>query len=644
MLTIKEYNDKVLGGWMGKCAGGILGAPIEGYKCFNEIPLSDELFETNFCNDDLDLQILWLDMVLKKGNKIRPSDFREHWKNHVDFPWNEYGIATRNIRVGLDHPDTGSHNNTYWNASMGSPIRSELWGMLCAGNPEKAAYFARMDSRLDHCGFSDDAEAYQAACEAIAFTMTDIPAILLEGLKYIDQDCLTYKMVKNVFSWYEKFGVEATKGRIKSAYGDADFTSAPMNVAFTVLSLLDSKGDFDKLIEALHYGHDSDCIVATAGSILGIVRGASEIPALWKKRIGNELMVSPEITGIDCPKTITELTDLTCKAAQLFQGPHTVVDFSTEEKFTVENDTPFALFTKVLAFPDFEAEAKGAIAVHIENLSPSAKSFTFNISSPAFPTVQPAGVTIQEDESVVVNFEFTINEDFQPFASAVPYTVEVTMDELFKFEFERGLPYYGQWLMMGPFMRDDASLAPMHKQYPDHGLASMPSATYMNHDLQKPAEDFLAKVKTPWHTPAIFEQDFIAQVIQPAGLEVDLKKYFYGIGERTVYLSTEISSATALKKWLCIGTSNFVTVSLNGKTLHQNEQLKRRWPSTEIVELPLEQGTNTLLVRFDFINDDFKVSLGLKEHHDRHPHQTQWETELNFSLPQQVVEAYKELV
>lgn len=77
-LTYKQYYNKVLGGWTGKCAGGILGAPIEGFKRFNNIPYSDALFATNFANDDLDLQVLWLDMLLKKGKKVRESDFKAH--------------------------------------------------------------------------------------------------------------------------------------------------------------------------------------------------------------------------------------------------------------------------------------------------------------------------------------------------------------------------------------------------------------------------------------------------------------------------------------------------------------------------------------------------------------------------------------
>lgn len=645
MLNKKEFYNKVLGGWLGKCAGGILGAPIEGYKCFNEIPLTDELFETTFPNDDLDLQILWLDMVYKKGPKVRHADFTEHWHNHVDFPWNEYGIATRNMKLGLDNPDTGKHNNDYWNESMGSPIRSEIWGMLCAGNPALASFYARIDSQIDHNGFSDDAEAYLAACAALAFTKNDLRQILVDGLDFISSDCLTYQMVQRVMDWYDTYSVEVVTGKIKSYYGDADFTSAPMNVAFTVLALLDSKGDFDKLIEALHFGHDSDCIVATAGAMIGIVRGADEIPELWKTRIGNHLVVSPEITGIDCPDTITSLTEKTCKVAQLFQKENAIVDFSGEEPFEVENIQPFAFRTEIVKYPDFEGNLKVVIAVHIENLSESEKSFDIHFDSSAFISANTSIFKIGVGEEGTAQVEVSLNENDSFDKTSIPYTVNVKMDDTFSFKFERGIPYYGKWLLLGPFIKDDASLAPMHPEYPDHGLPSMPSAEYMNHDMQCPEEDFLpTDLLDKLSEPSLFQQAFCTQVISPASMSIDLSKYFYGKGERTVYLYTQVESAEEIKKWLCMGSSNYMTVWVNKEQVHKTDKLKRRWPSTAFVPLNLNKGTNEVLIRIDFINDDFKFNVGIKEHKNRHPHQTQWDTEFNFSLPKVVVENEKGLI
>ena len=187
-LDYTTYLDKIHGGWIGKCAGGILGAPIEGYKAFNQIELSEKLFETNFPNDDLDLQVLWLDMVKQKGPWVRENDFADHWKQHVRFPWGEYGVASRNLALNVYPPELGTHNNHYRYRGMGSPIRSEIWGMLCPGMPERAAFYAEIDSSLDHRQFSIDAEKFLSSCAAEAFFESDLRNIFQVALSLFSEE------------------------------------------------------------------------------------------------------------------------------------------------------------------------------------------------------------------------------------------------------------------------------------------------------------------------------------------------------------------------------------------------------------------------------------------------------------------------
>lgn len=201
-LSYDDYHDKVLGGWVGKSAGGILGAPIEGLKRFNDIALSEQLFETTYPNDDLDLQVLWLDLAKLRGPLLRETDLADHWLAHVGFPWNEYGIATRNLRLGLYPPDSGRHNNGYWRESMGCPIRGEIWGMLNPGQPERAAFYAGMDASLDHEGFSVEAEQFLSACAALAFFEKDIPTLFRKALLVTPAPGLMRRLVKSVLRWH----------------------------------------------------------------------------------------------------------------------------------------------------------------------------------------------------------------------------------------------------------------------------------------------------------------------------------------------------------------------------------------------------------------------------------------------------------
>ena len=634
-LQYDSYIDKVRGAWVGKCAGGILGAPIEGYKKFNSIELDDTLFENNFANDDLDLQLLWLDMVLKKGAQIRENDFKEHWINHVAFPWNEYGIATRNIRLGLDNPDSGSHNNQYWKESMGSPIRSEIWGMLCVGNPEKAAFYAKMDSTLDHDGFSVEAEQYLSACMAIAFIEYDMYSILTKGLEFIPKQHLCARLIRAIIFWNREYGQGVASRKIKSLYGDADFSSAPMNIGFTILSLLNSEGKIDNLNTALHYGHDSDCIIATAGALLGCVTGFNSLPEIWKNRVGDEILVSPEIVGISCPNSITELTELTCIAAKPFLDLNPnfeILDLPIHKSSTKIPPNDYALHVSVKEYPCFALDKTGSLLVSIENFTGSTLQLKVNLTSEFFVEVTDE-ITVPSHKKVCSDLKIICSSDVFLNKPSLPYTLEVDSGTGKK-AFKKGMPNYGKWLLLGPFIEDDSSLVPMDKKYPDHGMGSLPSVNYMNHDKQRPTTQFInqAEIDKILKLSDFKNVPYGSQLVFPKSMQIDLADYFYGKGERTLYLYSQVDASENIKKWLCLGHCNYCTVWLNDRKLHETDTPKRRWPGTETTELHLIEGTNTLLLRFDFINDDFLVNIGLKEHEEKHPHQSQWDTELLFNI------------
>lgn len=635
-ITFSRYLDKVRGGWVGKCAGGILGAPIEGFKRFHAITIDDRLFENNFPNDDLDLQILWLDLAKQKGPYIRANDFRDHWQAHVDFPWNEYGIATLNMRKGLDNPDTGRHNNSYWSQSMGSPIRSELWGMLCPGNPAAAARFARMDSTLDHTGFSKDAEMFFSVCAALAFFEDDVAIILAQAAQHTDGGALFAQLYQDIRQWHEQYGEETTKHKIKSKYGDADFTSAPQNVGLTILATLAFGQSFDTILESINYGHDSDCIIATAAALIGIIQGYQAIPPIWKDRIGDTLLVSPEITGLALPKTVSQLAEDTGAVGVAFAehlGGIRIHETSSVPSYSF-NPSPYHLTSTVNTLPEVASGKAGELTVQVENLGSESLTVHLQRTSPVFAEPAPLTLTL-EGHSVG---EANVPLAWQPEVLAqirqrkypeknFPYTWKVTVDHETT-SYVKGIPFYGSWLLVGPFITDDPALAPMNKQYPDHGLASMPSATYMNHDRVAGALEFLNDdTVDQLLTDQRDALPFGSEVVFPHSHRIDPTDYFHGRGERTLYLLTTLTGEPGSKKWLCIGANGYVRVWHNRAAAYQSDQLRRSWPVAHYCELTLAE-SNELLVRIDFPVDQFDISIGFKEHLEKHPHQSQWDAEL----------------
>ena len=635
-ITLTEYQDKVRGGWVGKCAGGILGAPIEGYKRFHAIAIDDRLFANNFPNDDLDLQILWLDLARQKGPFIRAQDYRDHWRAHVNFPWNEYGIATLNVRKGLDNPDTGRHNNDYWSQSMGSPIRSEIWGMLCPGNPAAAARYARMDSTLDHTGFSMDAEMSFSACAALAFFEDDVSAILEQAAQHTSGGGVFTQLYQDVRRWHQRYGEEVTKHKIKSRYGDADFTSAPQNVGLTILAILAFGDSFDDILESINYGHDSDCIIATAAALIGIIQGYEAIPAIWKDRIGDALVVSPEITGISIPETVQQLTEATSAVGVAFTQHlgHTRILETDSVPIPSFSPAPYHLTSTINAFPEVVSGEAGELRVQVENLGAEPITVSLRLTSPIFTETKALQLRMVgqslSDATVPLSWQPDALEQVrqQTYGEKnFPYTWAVTVGGQTT-SFAKGVPCYGSWLVAGPFITDDPALEPMHERYPDHGLASMPSATYMNHDRVARSADFLdATTIDQLFTEQREALPFGSALVFPTSHRIRLADHFYGRGERTLYLLSTLAGPPGEKRWLCVGANGFVRVWHNRELVYESDQLRRSWPGAHFCELTLAND-NELLIRIDFPLDQYDVRVGFKEHHDQHPHQSQWDAEL----------------
>ena len=73
-LSYSTYFDKVYGCFLGKCIGGTAGGPAEGRKELLDYPLDESLLHKALPNDDLDLQIMWLELIEEYGFDIDARD------------------------------------------------------------------------------------------------------------------------------------------------------------------------------------------------------------------------------------------------------------------------------------------------------------------------------------------------------------------------------------------------------------------------------------------------------------------------------------------------------------------------------------------------------------------------------------------
>jgi ADP-ribosylglycohydrolase len=316
------YRDKVLGCWLGKNAGGTLGGPLEqkfGQEEMFDVSWYPELPEGGIPNDDLELQLIWLQALREHGPGIVARDLAEYWLDCIRYNFDEYGLSKTNLQKGLVPPVSGWHNN-WFKHCMGSPIRSEIWACVAPGTPEIAAAYAFEDAICDHAGGeSVFGEVFNAVLESCAFVISDRVRLIEIGLSAIPPECLTHRAVRRALGL---FGAglhwKAARHVIKDEFYMPVAQYSPINLGFQTIALLYGEDFGDAICKAANCGWDTDCTAATIGAILGIIMGAKQLPGNWLAPLGYEISTNLTTGGIRhlrAPTDINVLTDEVCKLA-----------------------------------------------------------------------------------------------------------------------------------------------------------------------------------------------------------------------------------------------------------------------------------------------------------------------------------------
>lgn len=306
-MTFEEYRKRVFGCYVGKCVGGTLGMKYEGNLNFNEISYYDPVPDKMLPNDDLDLQVVNLETILRNGLPVSRLNVSEISKYHVsDTAPDEYGCSLSNINLKIFPPLSGYYRNEMY-AGMGGAIRSELWACLAPTNPALAATFAREDACTDHAKEGIHAETFLAAVESAAFNQTDVIKLVDVGLSFIPENSKLKRAFTDVIKWWrEEKDLLKVRKLILENYYSVNWTDVTINLSFILLSLLSSDGSFDKAItSAVSLGYDTDCTGATVGAIFGILN-PDGIDKKWTDPIGNALVLSAGIINMHAANTVDD--------------------------------------------------------------------------------------------------------------------------------------------------------------------------------------------------------------------------------------------------------------------------------------------------------------------------------------------------
>lgn len=286
-MPAAELEDRIQGGLLGQILGNLNGLPHESKYVHapGEVAVyTPSLPEGARTDDDTDIEWVYVYEIQRSGRILIPYDrIVELWRLHINgHIWCANLYARGLMDLGLEPPLTGRVALNPWaNFNISGQFLSEAFGLVAPGMPQTAARIGTHYTRV-----AIDEEPAQATqlftgMIATAFVEQDMARIIEAGLGNADPTSAAHPVTRDVLRWWRESprDWQATWRKIHDKYmrygGDVpDINGVELNTAAVIASLLYGGGDFVETLRlAFNFGWDADCNAATAGTVVGVVKG-----------------------------------------------------------------------------------------------------------------------------------------------------------------------------------------------------------------------------------------------------------------------------------------------------------------------------------------------------------------------------------
>ncbi len=292
-------EDRIRGGMLAQIFGNLNGLPHE-FKYIHE-PGKAETYTPGLpqgarTDDDTDLEWVYACEMARAGEPfLPPGRIRELWTAHINRRiWCANLYARRLMDLGIEPPLTGRVAINPWASfNISGQFLCESFGLMAPGMPRTAARIGLHYTRVGIDG--EPAQTTQLFCAMIAaaFVETDLRKILDAGIASVDPASETAAVAADVLRWWKEHPADwrAARFKAKEKYqrynGEMrDRNGYELNTAGVLAALLYGDGDFVETLKvAFNFGWDADCNAATAGTVIGVLRGRRWMEAQgWEVR------------------------------------------------------------------------------------------------------------------------------------------------------------------------------------------------------------------------------------------------------------------------------------------------------------------------------------------------------------------------
>jgi ADP-ribosylglycohydrolase len=250
--------------------------------------LITELYAGAKSTDDTEFAVLTAQSLIDCGGNLTHESLLAAWDQYILQQGGMferggkplYG-AVANLQRGILPPLSGRDN--VQNNDDGAAMRIAPIGILCSGDPQRAAALAALDAQVSHANDGIWAAQAVAASVSVAMAGGTVDEIIAAGQVFIPADCWLARTMKIAMTICEESSdlftaLEQLHVQLWTPVHSMAAEAVPQ--AYAVFRL--TKGDFRQgMIWAGNFGRDADTISAIVGALSGAMHGESVIPPHW---------------------------------------------------------------------------------------------------------------------------------------------------------------------------------------------------------------------------------------------------------------------------------------------------------------------------------------------------------------------------
>ncbi len=308
-LPVREYRDKMKGGWIGQIAGVSWGAPTEFRYREQIIPESampkwqPRMINNAFAQDDLYVEMTFLRSMEQYGLDVPIRQAGIDFANSKYPLWCANNAGRTNLRNGIAPPDSSHPKFSRCPNDIDYQIEADYSGLIAPGMPNMAVWLGEKFGRLMNYGDGVYGGQFMGGMYAEAFFEDDPVKIVEAGLKCVPAESQYAEMVRDMLRWHREEPGDwqrAWKLAQKKYREDPEYQKASnggidvkINGAYVLMGLLFGKRDLDQtIIISFRCGQDSDCNPSSSGGVLFTTIGFSKLPERFSKELDEKKIFS----------------------------------------------------------------------------------------------------------------------------------------------------------------------------------------------------------------------------------------------------------------------------------------------------------------------------------------------------------------